>query len=67
MAKDAKGKAENISAAKIVQPFVCGGISACLASCIIHPIDLAKVQQSLITSYCCFVLIPQPLGPPPAV
>ena len=31
------------SFAKTAQPFVCGGLAASFASCIIHPIDLAKV------------------------
>lgn len=31
------------AAAAAVQPFVCGGLAACFASCCIHPIDLAKV------------------------
>jgi len=35
-----------ISIAKI-EPFVCGGISACIASTCIHPIDLAKVRLQL--------------------
>lgn len=29
------------------EPFVCGGIAACFASCVIHPIDLAKVRLQL--------------------
>jgi len=29
------------------QPFVCGGAAACLASSIVHPIDLAKVRLQL--------------------
>lgn len=29
------------------QPFVCGGFSACFASSIVHPIDLAKVRLQL--------------------
>jgi solute carrier family 25 oxoglutarate transporter 11 len=37
----------NGSTAKTVQPFVCGGMSAMLASTCIHPIDLAKVRLQL--------------------
>ena len=33
--------------AAALQPFVCGGTAACFASCIIHPIDLAKVRLQL--------------------
>eukprot|EP00968_Pinguiococcus_pyrenoidosus_P012980 scaffold1166_cov261-Pinguiococcus_pyrenoidosus.AAC.9 len=33
--------------ARALQPFVCGGTAACFASCIIHPIDLAKVRLQL--------------------
>ena len=29
------------------QPFVCGGLSACFASSIVHPVDLAKVRLQL--------------------
>lgn len=29
--------------AKKLEPFVCGGSAATFASCVIHPIDLAKV------------------------
>ena len=29
--------------AAIAQPFVCGGSAATFASCVIHPMDLAKV------------------------
>lgn len=36
-----------VNYAKVAQPFVCGGVSACFASCIIHPIDLAKVRQQV--------------------
>lgn len=32
-----------------VEPFVCGGASACFASFCIHPIDLAKVRLQLWT------------------
>ena len=35
------------STAKVVQPFVCSGIAACMASACIHPIDLAKVRLQL--------------------
>lgn len=30
-----------------VEPFVCGGTAASFASCVIHPIDLAKVRMQL--------------------
>ena len=33
-----------------IQPFVCGGASACFASSIIHPIDLAKVRLQLFAT-----------------
>lgn len=33
--------------AKIAEPFVCGGTAASFASCVIHPIDLAKVRMQL--------------------
>ena len=33
--------------AKRLEPFVCGGSAAVLASCCIHPIDLAKVRMQL--------------------
>jgi hypothetical protein len=36
-----------ISFAQGLQPFVCGGFSAMLASSCIHPIDLAKVRLQL--------------------
>lgn len=29
--------------AQIAEPFVCGGSAATFASCVIHPMDLAKV------------------------
>jgi solute carrier family 25 oxoglutarate transporter 11 len=32
---------------KTAEPFVCGGSAATFASCIIHPIDLAKVRMQL--------------------
>jgi solute carrier family 25 oxoglutarate transporter 11 len=35
------------STASILQPFVCGGASAMLASSCVHPIDLAKVRLQL--------------------
>lgn len=33
-----------------IQPFVCGGLSACLASTFIHPIDLSKVRLQLFAT-----------------
>uniref|UniRef100_A0A6U3X299 Mitochondrial carrier protein n=1 Tax=Ditylum brightwellii TaxID=49249 RepID=A0A6U3X299_9STRA len=33
--------------AKAAEPFVCGGSAATFASCVIHPIDLAKVRMQL--------------------
>jgi len=33
--------------AKLAEPFVCGGSAATFASCVIHPIDLAKVRMQL--------------------
>ena len=33
--------------AKNLEPFVCGGTAATFASCVIHPIDLAKVRMQL--------------------
>jgi solute carrier family 25 oxoglutarate transporter 11 len=33
-----------MSFASTAQPFVCGGTAACLASAVVHPIDLAKVR-----------------------
>lgn len=33
--------------AKTLEPFVCGGSAATFASCVIHPIDLAKVRMQL--------------------
>jgi len=33
--------------AAIAQPFVCGGSAATFASCVIHPMDLAKVRMQL--------------------
>lgn len=35
------------SVAKIAEPFVCGGSAATFASCVIHPMDLAKVRMQL--------------------
>ncbi|CAM9371813.1 unnamed protein product [Ascophyllum nodosum] len=40
--------AQQVAAA--IQPFVCGGMAACFASCCIHPIDLAKVRIQLLGS-----------------
>lgn len=33
--------------AKNLEPFVCGGAAATFASCVIHPLDLAKVRMQL--------------------
>mmetsp|Transcript_1667 Transcript_1667/g.2642 ORF Transcript_1667/g.2642 Transcript_1667/m.2642 type:complete len:297 (-) Transcript_1667:220-1110(-) len=33
-----------------LEPFVCGGLAACLASSCIHPIDLAKVRLQLFAT-----------------
>jgi solute carrier family 25 oxoglutarate transporter 11 len=33
--------------AKALEPFVCGGSAATFASIFIHPIDLAKVRQTM--------------------
>jgi len=33
--------------AKTAEPFVCGGSAATFASCVIHPMDLAKVRMQL--------------------
>ena len=35
------------SMAKVVEPFVCGCFSACFATCVTHPVDLAKVRLQL--------------------
>jgi solute carrier family 25 oxoglutarate transporter 11 len=35
------------SIAETIQPFVCGGLAACVASSAIHPIDLVKVRMQL--------------------
>ena len=40
---------KNAGLAKALEPFVCGGSAATFASIIIHPIDLAKVSQSVIS------------------
>jgi hypothetical protein len=51
--------------AKAAQPFVCGGSAATFASCIIHPIDLAKVRNNYsrllfsITEICEKLISPQ--------
>ncbi|KAJ1448024.1 oxoglutarate/malate translocator [Pelagophyceae sp. CCMP2097] len=37
-------------AAATMQPFVVGGVSACIASAVIHPIDLAKVRLQLFAT-----------------
>ena len=37
------GKGSSGGIAKIAEPFVCGGSAATFASCVIHPMDLAKV------------------------
>ena len=34
------------SFAQKVEPFACGGSAATFASCVIHPMDLAKVSYS---------------------
>jgi len=36
------------STAVTLQPFVCGGASACFASAVIHPVDLIKVRMQLL-------------------
>ncbi|GMH51922.1 hypothetical protein TL16_g01116, partial [Triparma laevis f. inornata] len=35
------------SVPQIAEPFVCGGTAAIMASCVIHPIDLAKVRMQI--------------------
>jgi solute carrier family 25 oxoglutarate transporter 11 len=35
------------STAERLQPFACGGSAATFASCVIHPIDLAKVRMQV--------------------
>lgn len=37
----------SMSIAKVAEPFVCGGTAASFASCVIHPMDLAKVRMQL--------------------
>lgn len=37
----------SMSVAKVAEPFVCGGTAASFASCVIHPMDLAKVRMQL--------------------
>lgn len=34
----------------VAEPFVCGGLSGCLASSVIHPIDLSKVRLQLFAT-----------------
>jgi len=36
-----------MTVAKKAEPFVCGGSAAMFASCVIHPIDLAKVRMQI--------------------
>ena len=36
--------------AKELEPFVCGGLAACLSSSCVHPIDLSKVRLQLFAS-----------------
>ena len=31
--------------AKTLEPFVCGGSAAIIASCVVHPVDLVKVSK----------------------
>jgi solute carrier family 25 (mitochondrial oxoglutarate transporter), member 11 len=38
------------SVAATIQPFFCGGLSACIASTVVHPLDLAKVRLQLLNS-----------------
>uniref|UniRef100_A0A7S2WJZ8 Mitochondrial 2-oxoglutarate/malate carrier protein n=2 Tax=Mucochytrium quahogii TaxID=96639 RepID=A0A7S2WJZ8_9STRA len=38
---------DTTATAEKLQPFVCGGLAACLASSCIHPIDLTKVRLQL--------------------
>jgi hypothetical protein len=38
-----------MSTIEALQPFVCGGLSACFASAIIHPIDLGTTYE---INYC---------------
>ena len=37
------------SIAESLQPFVCGGLSACLGSAVVHPADVIKVRQQVAT------------------
>jgi solute carrier family 25 oxoglutarate transporter 11 len=39
-----------MSLASTLEPFVCGGLAACLASSCIHPIDLVKVRLQLFAT-----------------
>jgi len=50
MKRQTTNKVQEYSTAKILEPFACGGSAACVASCIIHPIDLAKVRMQLYGS-----------------
>lgn len=43
---------------KVAEPFVCGGTAASFASCVIHPIDLAKVCVCLCVCWCESVRMP---------
>lgn len=45
MAGNGKGNSGGLS--KVLEPFVCGGSAATAASCVIHPMDLAKVRMQL--------------------
>jgi len=45
MAGNEKGRGGGL--AKTIEPFFCGGLAATGASCVIHPIDLAKVRMQL--------------------
>ncbi|KAH8098830.1 thiosulfate transmembrane transporter [Aureococcus anophagefferens] len=38
------------STAETLMPFACSGFAACFASCVIHPIDLAKVRLQLFAT-----------------
>ena len=38
------------SVAATAEPFICGGTAACIASTVVHPIDLAKVRLQLLPS-----------------
>jgi len=35
--------------AETLQPFVCGGLAACLGSAVVHPADVVKVRQQIAT------------------